>query len=614
MNKKENYENMKRDFILAVYQAFAQTQNEVSDRNESINERDDYIYGDRLEKSLDIPIGHDFTPVNWLRRTVEIHKNMFMSRGFQIVSTYDLKSLESADDQDDRRRIEIENDKEKEFAEARQMLIESIIKDNGGFATWGNLAENASAVGDSVLKAYYDEDAEKYVLSPIESVENFYVLWGKDNFREKQAVAFANQITLSDAVDKYGVPADTPTTPLGEPFSMLGYTATAKVPSGQKMVTVMEVTGKIEGWAFDGKTCKKVPVGQETAFNCVIVGNQLKRVESDVQKMPKYYILPNKVQRKRPWGMPDVSDAAININQTYIETLSDWRTHASKVNFQKYKAFNFGADSQLPKYKARKVQVLPLDEGQDIVRLDQGDANGLDFRQQMDELKEQFVRETGISRVLFDDPSVTLNSNQALLTSMKPTSDIAEAKKQLWSPILIDIFIDALETIAAYKPEIKELVSQDSNWSLKTMWPSVMQKEDPVYQQMLLNRFNAGTMSLQSFVEAQGETKEEIDRIRQELVDPVTAAILGRQLPLIAQTLVNAATADIQAWYQSIVQPPEQQNTPGVNSNGGGASLGQIATQGQNQEGTGVLAQPGSGASATSPGGAIAQVNQNVGA
>lgn len=610
--KKTDYDNTKDDFVRAVYQNFQTVNDEVSERNEHIDERDGFVYGTMLERSIDVPPGHDFTPVNWLRRTVEIHKNMFMNRGFQVVSTYDSGNLDTAADEEDRKRIQIENKKAKEYAESRQNLIESIKRDNGGDALWCDLAENASAVGTSAVKTYYDEDDQKIVISPIESIENLYVLWDDSNFRDKQAVAYCNQITVSEAVENYQVPQDVPTSTMGSPLSTIGYSDNKKSLSNQKMVTVLEVTGKIPGWAIENGKCKKVEEGKETEFNAIIVGNVLFRVITDKKKIPKYYILPNKRQRRRPWGVADISDAAININVTYIETLSDWRTHAAKVNFQKYKAFNFGLDTQLPKYESRKVQVLPLGEGQDIQRLDQGDANGLDFRQQMDELKEQFVRETGISRVLFDDPSVTLNSNQALLTSMKPTSDIAEAKKQLWSPILTDLFIDALETIAAYNPEIRDAVDPEDNWTLKIMWPSVMQKEDPVYQQMLLNRYNAGTMSTQSFLEAQGETKEELDRIRDELSDPVTASILGKQLPALAQIVLNSATADVQAWFQSIMTP-EQENQEGVNSNGGTASPNIQATQANNQEGQGVMSQPGSGAPPVSPGGALAQINQNAG-
>ena len=48
----------------------------------------------------------------------------------------------------------------------------------------------------------------------------------------------------------------------------------------------------------------------------------------------------------------------------------------------------------MPKPAARTVEYLPLSEGQDIVPLQQGDANGQDFARQMDELKNSlFVKQ-----------------------------------------------------------------------------------------------------------------------------------------------------------------------------------------------------------------------------
>lgn len=626
--KTDTKSNLDQSFVNFVHSSFKDLSGEISQRNANITERDDYIYGDRLESALDIPIGHDFTPVNWLRRTVEIHKNMFMSRGFTVVSSYDTDDIESASDDQDRGRIEIENSKRKEYAEQRMKTCNAIIEDNGGFALWGTLSENASAIGDSCIKAWYDEDQQKYTINQIEAVENVYALWSKDDFREYDAIAYIYQVSKQKAISDYGADEDVTTSPVGQPLEIIAATTSANSVYTQPMVTIMEVTGKINGYASDKGNLKKVKPGDETRMNVMIVGNKLKRIIDDPKKIPKYYILPNKRQRRRAWGQSDVSDAAVNINLTYIETLSDWRTVSSKVNFPKYKGYGFGPDTQLPKSEPRKVQVLPLADGQDMQLLQQGDTNQLDFRNQMDELKEQYVRETGISRVLFDDPSVTFNSNQALLTSMKPTSDIAEAKKQLWTPIISEIFIDALETLALYQPDTyKDLVSTDDNWTLKIMWPSIMQKEDPIFQNMLLNRFNAGTMSLQSYLEQQGESKEEIDRLRDELIDPITSAILGKQLPLVAQTIINAATAELQAFYQAS-QPQTQiaqqqadqqaldaggQGIPGVSDNGGVAAPGGVATPVQSGEGTQPISQPGSGASTTSPAGAVAQVTQQAG-
>lgn len=617
-SKNKTYQSLVSDFVAETRSAFKAMDTEINNRNSKIIENDDYVYGDRLEKSLDIPIGHDATSVNWLRRTVEIHKNMFMGRGFNVVSTYDAQDSSTSSDQKDRERIELENAKSKEYAEHRQRLIKSVIADNGGDAFWSALAENCSAVGTSAIKAYYNEDEKKYELCEIESIENLYVLWSKDNFREAQAYAYVYQITKQEAISEYGAPEDVETSPLGKPLDAIStYNSSVSVNQTftQPMVTVLEVTGILEGWKADNGKIVRCKVGQEKPLNALIIGDKITRLLDDEKKIPKYYLLYNKRQRRRPWGMSDISDAAININMTYIETLSDWRTLASKINFQKFKAFGFGFDTQMPKPQARAVEYLPLSEGQDIVPLQTGDANGLDFGRQMDELKEQFVRETGISRVLFDDPSVTLNSNQALMTSMKPTSDIAEAKKQLWGPVIKQIFTDALETIALYIPEVKDLVDKNEDWSLKVMWPSVMQKEDPVYQSMLLNRFNTGTMSLQTYLEAQGETKEEIDRIRDEMNDATTAAILGKQLPMIAQMVVQAATADLQASlaanYPQIFGPEAQQG--GQGAQGGQQQAGLVATPAQNQPGTGPVSQPGSGATTTSPQGALATTNQNNG-
>lgn len=628
--KKTNDGNLPEGFVSYVRSEFKDLSGEIEERNARIISRDDYIYGDKLEAALDIPIGHDFTPVNWLRRTVEIHKNMFMSRGFQVVSSYDSDDVEAAADDTDRGRIEIENHKRKEYAEQRMKTCDAIIQDNGGYAMWGVLAENASAIGDACLKGWYDEDNKKYILNQIEAVENIYALWSKDDFREYDAIAYVYQVSKQKAISEYGASDDVTTSPLGQPMEVIAAsTTTSNTMYTQPMVTIMEITGKICGWGSEKGTLKSVKEGDENELNALIIGSAVKRIIDDPKKIPKYYILPNKRQRRRAWGMSDVSDAAVNINLTYIETLSDWRTVSSKVNFPKYKGFGFGPDTQLPKSEARKVQVLPLADGQDMQLLQQGDTNQLDFKNQMDELKEQFVRETGISRVLFDDPSVTFNSNQALLTSMKPTSDIAEAKKQLWTSIITTIFEDALETLAVYEPDTyKDLVDTDDNWTLKVMWPSVMQKEDPIFQNMLLNRFNAGLMSVQTYMEQQGESKEEIDRLRDEMIDPVTGAILGKQVPLIAQTIINAATAELQAWYQA-TQPQTQiaqqqadqqalsdaggQGVPGVNDNGGAAAPGQVATPVQSQEGQQPISQPGSGASATSPEGALAQATQQLG-
>lgn len=599
------------EFIQSALSLLDQATSEVADRNSEIEERDQFIYGDGLERTLQLPAGHDRTPVNWLRRVVEIHKDQFMGRGFQPIATYNTQDLNSVEDESEREEMLVANKKAKEYAERRQDIIKAIIEDNGGFTMWQELAESASAVGTAALKAYYDEEEKKYELCPIESIENLYVIWEEDNFREYSAISYIYQIKKSEAIREYGIDADAPTSLLGQPLNYT-WNTTPVATSDQEMVTIMSITGIFDGYSVEKGKLVEVPLGKEKELHALVVADKIYMLIADEKKMPRYYLLPNKRIRRRPWGVSDVSDAAIEINRTYIETLSDWRTVASKVNFAKYKAFGFMPGSELPKPKPRTTEIMALGDGQDIQLLNQGDANQQDFKSQLEELKEQFVRETRVSRVFFDDPSITLNSNQALMTSMKPTTDIAEAKKNLWGPIIKKIFEDALETLSMYDETIKEIVEADESASLKIMWPSTLQKEDPVYQQMLLNRFNANTISLASYLEAQGETKEEIDRIREEIENPVTGAILSKSLNALYGAKLQAGQQAMQMAFLDAGITPAQ---PGANPATGQDIQPQVTTQAENVPGAGIVSQPGSGATPVSAGGAVAQnAQQNLGA
>jgi hypothetical protein len=653
--------DLQKDLFNDLRTKLAETQAEVVERNQLIADRDGYVYGDKLQTSLDIPVGHDFTPVNWLRRTIEIHKTQFMGRPFNLISTYNSKDLSMAQDDKEKTRLEIENKKQKSTAELRELTIKSIIRDNGGHSLFMEGAESASVVGTWVLKAWYDEDEHKYVLSPVEAVENCYAVWSKDDFRQHDLFGYAHQISKTEAMSDYGCDEKVPTSPLGSPLSIVGGNVPLSAQESQPMVSVIEATGKIDGWcSYNGRIAKCEP-GDETEMNVQFVGDKLYKIIDDPKRLPKYYIFPNKKARRRAWGLSDITDAAININLTYIETLSDWRTVSNKVNFPKFKAFNFGPDVQFPKFKSRQIQVLPLADGQDVGLLPMGDNGKIDFQAQLQELKIQFVRETGVAEVLLDNSGMSLNSNQALITSMKPTSDIAENKKELWSPILVQMFSDALETLAAYEPDIySDLADEADPWTLRVQWPSTIQKEDPIYQQMLLNRWNAGTMSLQTYLEAQGESSEEIDRIRDEMSDLLTAAIHGRQLstvfalnfmpppqtapPKVAVNLRGeldpyqtanlayekgfnggdnggpfptsagptgyaGAQADANQANQGFMEGQFPNQTPVQRGPDGQP----IATPANNTPGSQPVSQPGSGAPAVTPQGGLNQVAQNQG-
>ena len=561
-------DDVETSFINDAKSKFATLQSEIAARNKRIADNDEYIYGDKLEHMLDIPIGHDFTPINWLRRTVEIHRAQFMGKGFAIDSSYQAEDIgDAGEDEEERARLVIENDKKKSYAEMRRKIVEAIIRDNGGDAFWSTAAENASAVGDTVIKAWFDEDAKKYTIQQIETVENFYALWGSNDYRQIDAVAYIYQVSKQEAIDKYNVSQDVQESPLGTPLAVLTQSNVQQDISKQPMVTIMEITGKIEGWGTDGKgKLQRVKIGKETEMNVICVGDVVYQIIDEEKMLPKHYILPNKHARRRPWGIPDVSPASIQINLTYIEALSDWRTLASKSNFPKFKGFGFSLGVQPPKPKPRTVEILPLAEGQDIqpIAMSQAAIAGeQDFKNQLEEMENQFVREVGISRQLFDLPDGPSNSNPAAITAMKSVSDITNAKRELWEPILRNIFEDALKKLSFYDDGIKEIVEEDDDWFIKVSWPSALNADDPSYHAMLLNQFNTGLLSIQSFLEKVGYDKQEADRIREEMEDPVLASIHGHILAQLAQAKIappGPAQPEVKVSLRGNLSPEQEAN------------------------------------------------------
>lgn len=578
-----------REFVTYVRSQLSQTMGEIAMRNGRIQQNDAYIYGDLLDNMLDIPIGHDKTSVNWLRRTVEIHRTQFMGRGFSVGSTYTSVDINDAPPDSDpyaaqeKKQLILQNNKRKAYADLRKKIIDQVLRDNGGKALFANGAENASAVGDWIVKTWYDEEEGKYHIAPVEAVEHCFAIWKKNDFREWDLFAYVYQISKDEAQKQFDVGPDVQTSPLGVPLSVLSTANTVEYISTQPMVTIMEITGLAQGWGTDGAgNLKKVAVGDENPLNAVIVGANVYKLIDDKKKLPNYYIFPNKKQRRRPWGMPDVSKAAVNLNLTYIETLSDWRTSASRVNFPKFKYLGFAFGTQLPKPKPRTVEGIPLTEGQDIQPLQNPNSTAsgeLDFQRQLEEVKNEYVREVGIGRVLFDDPDLPMNSAQALKSALQSMGDITAAKQQLWEPILVKMFTDMLNTLAEYDDNIKEIVKDDEDWNLNVAWPSMLNKDDPVWHTMLVNRLNTNSISIQSYLEALGENpKEEIDRIRDEMEDPLTAAIHGRMLTLLAEFKIagppTSAPPKINVNLRGDITPEQETNLSVMHQFGDGPVYG----------------------------------------
>lgn len=578
-----SYDRLSQTFVAEARAQLLRVDGEIAVRNGVITRNDSYIYGDLLRRSLKVETGHDFTPVNWLRRVCEIHRTQTVGDGFNITSSYHGVDVDSAFDPSAKPQLDLINNKKKTYAAARNKLFDAIMRDNGGDALFGDMVENASAVGDTILEAYYDSDAGKYCLEMIEATEHFYVVWNKDNFRKFDFTGYVYQISLQEAIDYYGVPTTTPTSPLGSPLVVMDNANNITYISTQPMVTVMKINGKIMGWCSTNGTLARCTPGKETPMEAIIVSDKVVELNDDKKKIPKYYIFPNKRIRRRPWGLADITPSAISINQTYIETLSDWRTVASKVNFPKYKGLGFGMDVQIPKPKSRTVEILGLGEGQDIQPLENPNSSTAgegDFQRQLQELKEAFVRETGISQQLFDMPDAPeINSGQMAMVALKSISDQVEARRILWEPIIRKVFDDALDTLALWDDSINEILKGDDDFYTRVEWPPAMRKDDPAFVTMVLNQSISGFQSIQTMFERLGfNAKEEIDRINDEMDNPITAAMHGKLLAMLAEYKIagppTSAPPKVSVSLSGALTPEQEANLASMHDFGDGPIYG----------------------------------------
>jgi hypothetical protein len=520
---------------------------------------------------MDIKEGFDKTKYNFLNRAKDIHTFQVMGRGFNIISRYDKVDLSLFDKgTPEYKDAELKNKRSEGESTSAKELLNGVIADNGGKGIFLNMAAVASAYGVGIIKKYRDGNDIKLV--SIESPQNFVAGWSSTNFRERDFDAITYRISVASATRLYGDKLKKGESFLADNASI--YSTSLVEPTSRKMLTCIDFVGR-DSEINDGEI-----------FNALIVGDKLVGYETNKKFIPKFYIFQNRERLQRPWGASDISDEAIDLNRTYIAQMSDSLTLLKKM-FPFIEARGFES-TNLPKKDSGAMQVFPIGLDQEM-NIKQFQPGVYPYKTMLDEIKESLFRVLGLGRVMIDDPTVSFESNQALMTGMKSTIDIAEDKQSRWERTLVELFTDIVEELKDLSPETKKLIGDSVELDIE--WPSVLRKEDASYNTMLLNNVRGGLISLETYLEKIGtqNVSEEIDRIKSEMKDPILGAILSANLRMVNQ---------LEIMPQQPAQGQQSTNAP--------------LTTDQNQ-GTQPMSQAGSGAPAVSAEGAQATLNQNNG-
>jgi hypothetical protein len=618
-----------------VNSALKDLEYDVTQRNDYINTREKYLYGAGLYENIDFEVGQWFAEYNYLKRVVDIHAAQLMGRGFNVYSYYDKEDLSPYEGNEDALHLAVlRNKKAKASADARKKAVDAIIRDNGGLAKFKDGAQQGSGFGTTAFKMWYDKKEKKIKYVLLESPQNYRAFWTDSDFRERDADAYVWQISEDKAYRDYGSKLGPNETfnfsKFGEPFTLIP--DTSRTPQTErKMVTIIDFTGYLKGYKASGDKVVPCKRGDETRINILIVGGKVVQTITEERYLPNYYLIPNRVEVRRAWGASDLPQAALDINQEIVQLEADSMTWANKNLFKLIKAKGFTPES-IPKKKPRKQQAVAMAPEQDLVEMETNNATLQEFRSLIDAKMDAFVRVTGVGRVLFDDPSVNTGSNQALITTLKPVIDVVEDKQSRWEPVLVEMFTKALKLAAEDIPELKEAVNTDEDWFLCIEWPSVLRREDATYQTMWLNLFNANAISLETYHEKLGlDYSEEMDRLRDELTDKIPAAVISRQLGLLASQLISPpAPVEPQKKININVNAKTESGDPVTNAvieealggPGGEQAVDQmIQPEGSanpqitpDQNTTQPVSQPGTGQPQVSGEGAVAQQQQNAGA
>lgn len=535
---------------------------DVTKRNEYMRTRYDAIYVDGLYRDLDIDGW--FAQYNMVARVVDIMTTQLFGRGFDPVSTYSKEDLSVFDEsQPDQKQqmddMKLKNKKLKADADLRHRVALAIIKDNGGMGRYEDGGRIGSALGTTVWKQYKDVKNKKVVQTLIESPENVRVGWRDDDFREWDHISYVYQMSVDSATRKYikrlpdGCVFATSTygSPLVDNFGS-GNTADplnqnasdGRVPETQRpMVAVIDFCGFLPEWGVVNGKLQKVKRGDETEFSVLDIGGYPVSAIIKEKDLPKYYVVNNRQNPRQAWGASDVSDTLLDINKEIVRLMADEMSWADQNLWKIILGIDMTEESLAKlKNKRRRTKVVAVSPGQDLKEMSSSNQPLSEFERLASQKVDMFIRLSGVGRVMFDDPSVNANSNQALMTTLKGVVDIVESKQKRWAPVLETMMTDALYMAADFIPGLSEALSDDPSWFFTIEWPSILRREDASYQTMWLNFLQRGVVSVETFMQKTlpiTDTGEEMDRIIDEMQNPFFSAILGAQVGSLAQMAIN---------------------------------------------------------------------------
>ncbi len=361
-------------------------------------------------------------------------------------------------------------------ARLAERLLAQIAEENDLDLLLLHAATNAAALGDAVLKVYWDAAAGRVRILNVDPF-GFFPTWASDDLATLRRVALCGRLAAADARDRYG------------------WRGTAR--SSLDEVETLEI------WTAE-------------RFQ-LVVGGELARDDANPYGFIPFVHVPNLQPPNTPWGVSDLVDV-IPLNRELDERMSD---QADVIRYH--------ADPPVVFRGVERHSDLAVGPGTvwDLPR--DADVSLLEWRGSLPTLQEHIER---VLRALYEvaetprtsfGDSGRLLSGVALETELQPLIQRTLRKRVGWSAALRHVMRLALLLSERFDPRLRGGIARSgaalfAPYRVQVIWPPLLPRDDDAEAQRNLALVAGGLRAHRSAMDALGvlDPEAELRRVRQD--------------------------------------------------------------------------------------------------
>lgn len=461
-----------------------------------------------------------------------------------------------------------------------------------------DLTRGKHLYGKGVLKVFWNSAEKRPDVSVVENPANLRVGWGSSDFRQIDWALYEYSLSPFQIMRRWPQIGVLPAKEPNGPLQVIKVGGDHSDPLGQRPNNIPDLRPVYQPSDYERKQVKVWDYWYKDSkgkvYNCIIVGERVEAERAyhrELADIP-YIVIENDHEPGSPEGISsiaDLLDLQEEINRLLsmgVQLIVDNLDPAWQVD-----------DDSFPAGRVPKAgEIIPAGEGKQIRAIEKP-VNTFPVEQVLDRLLDQYHRVSGLSPIMFGDPSGSQVSGRALAVMMDAYANRGDPRRDRLYAGLKELIIFWSIMVERLNPKVagrgmKPIFDGLRAWTI--VGPEITPKDVIEATTNEINKVNAKIQSRRSAMDNLGidSPEDELDLIAEELSDlQLNPAEVQLQMAVYAALQQLGLSAD---QLQGALNPNEQQAGQGA-ANIAQQQAQPALTQDQNEAG----AQP-----ATAPGGA----------